>query len=105
MIAQRGQRDLDDVQPVVQILAEATGGDLVEQVAVRGGDDTDVDVPRRRCADALHFAVLHDTQQLRLHRQRHLADFVEKDRAAVRELEQARFGVGRAGESAAHVAE
>ncbi len=34
-------------------------------------------------ADGAHLAVLQDPQQLRLHLERHVADFVEEDRPAV----------------------
>ena len=38
---------MDDVEPVVEILAEAPGGDLGPQVLVGGGDDPHVDVRQR----------------------------------------------------------
>ena len=38
-------------------------------------------------ADALHFALLQDAQQLDLQLRRQLGDFVEEDRAPVRHLE------------------
>ena len=67
--------------------------------------DVDVDPPRLERTDAVDFAELQHAQQLRLHRQRQLADLVEEQRAAVGQLEQARLVVGGAGERAAHVAE
>ena len=39
-------------------------------------------------ADAAHDAVLHDAQELRLERQRHLGELVEEERAVVRDLEE-----------------
>ena len=48
-----GAMDRDHVQPVVEVLAEAPGGDLVAEVAVGGGDHAHVDVPRLRRADPL----------------------------------------------------
>src|SRR5208283_3309123 len=56
-------------------------------------------------ADALDFALLQHPQNLGLHGQRHVADFVEKDRAAVAELELADALGRRAGEGAFLVSE
>ena len=51
-LAQRRQLDRDDVQPEEEVLAEAAGGHLVAQHAVRRGDDPHVDRPRLGAADA-----------------------------------------------------
>jgi hypothetical protein len=58
-----------------------------------------------RAAQPLDGAVLQHPQQLHLHRQRHVVDVVEKDRAAVRELEATRAILDRARERPAFVAE
>ena len=60
------------------------------QVAVGRGDHAHVDVQRRRAADALEGLLLERAQDLRLQRQRQIADFVEEQRAAMRQLELAR---------------
>ena len=59
----------------------------------------------RRAAEALELALLEHAQQLGLDGRRHLADFVEKQHAAVGLLDAARLGADRAGEGAALVAE
>ena len=56
--------------------------------------------PRRR-----NRLLLEHLQQLRLHLQIHVADLVEKQRASVRDLEEALLRRDRAGERAALVAE
>ena len=56
-------------------------------------------------ANALQLAFLQHAQQLRLHRQRHVADLVEEQRPAVRLLELAEMTRGRAGERALLVPE
>ncbi len=56
-------------------------------------------------ADALDLAVLQRPQQLGLHRQRQLADLVEKQRAFVRQFELADAVVGGARKGAALMAE
>ncbi len=56
-------------------------------------------------AEALDFAFLQHAQQLGLQAERHLGDFVEQQRAALRLLELAGVRGVRAGEGAALVAE
>ena len=60
---------------------------------------------RFRAADALDLALLQNAQQLGLQRQRHLADFVQKNRAAVRLFEQSDARVDGSGEGSLGVAE
>src|SRR5581483_10436836 len=88
-LAERRDPDLDDAEPVVQIRAEPCGDHLRAEVAVRGGDDPDVDLAPLVAAHALHHAVLDDAEDLRLQRGRRVADLVEEERAAVREFELA----------------
>ncbi len=62
-------------------------------------------MPRARRPDALEVAGLEHAQQLGLQVQRHVGDFVEEQRAAVRELEPPdAVGLG-VGEGPFHVAE
>src|SRR5579862_1430637 len=81
-LAQRWQVNLEHVQPVVQILAKSSGFDGGEQVAVGGGNHAHVGAARGRVADALVFAFLNKAQQLWLHGERQVGDFVEKKRPA-----------------------
>ena len=64
----------------------------------------DIDADIRRAADALEV-LPQESQQLRLQRGRHLADFVEKDRAAVSDLQQPFLLHGALGKGAALVPE
>ena len=89
-IAQRRQVDREDVEPVVEVLAELALRDQRLEVAVGGRDDADVDLDRLGAADALELALLQHAQQLDLHLQRQVADLVEEQGAAVGELEAAR---------------
>ena len=69
-------------------------------------DDADVDAGALAVgADRLDLAGLEEAEQQRLHPQRHLADFVEEDRAAVGDLQQARPVAVGVGEAALDVAE
>ena len=60
------------------------------QIAVRRHHNAHIHRDRLAAADALHLALLQHAQQLGLHRQRHIADLIEKQRAAMRLLELAR---------------
>ncbi len=104
-LAQRRQRDREDVEAVVEVLAERLLADGLEQVAIGGGDDPDVDLDRRPAADALELALLEDAEQLGLGLQGQLADLVEEERAAVGQLEAADAPGDGAGEGALLVAE
>ena len=79
-----------DVEPIVQILAEPRRRDLLLDVLVRRGEHAHVHLHRLRAADARHDAVLQHAQHLRLRGETHVADLVEKQRAAIRLLELAR---------------
>ena len=72
---------------------------------MRRGDDPHVDVLRLRRADPLERAFLQHAQQLGLQVERQIADLVEEQRAAVRELEASLPRGDRAGERAAGMAE
>ena len=104
-VAQRRDRDVDDVEPVIEVLAEAAGGDLLAEAPVGRGDDAHVDGERAGAADALDFAGLDRAQQLGLGLEREVADLVEEQRAAVGQLEPALLALHRAGERPALVAE
>ena len=95
-IAKRRQRQLDDVEAVEQVVAEASGRDLGAQIAVGRGDDA----RRRRLRGSSEptrctSPYSSDAQQLGLHRERQLADLVEEQRAAVGGFEQPRLRVRR----------
>ena len=94
-LAQRRDADADHVDAVVEVMAEGAARDLVFERSMGRRDAA----ARRPCRVAVspsapHFAALQEAQQPHLHRRRHLADFVEEQRAAVRLFEQA-FAIGR----------
>ena len=91
-IAQRRQVDRHDVEPVVQVLAEAAGGGFGQEVAVAGGDDAGVDADGLRVADALELALLQDAEQLDLQVGRGGVDFVEEDACRCGPLRSGRCG-------------
>ena len=85
--AKRRNRDRKHRQPEVQVFAELTRRDGGLQMPIGRRDDADVHLQRDRAADALEPLFLQGPQDLRLQRQRQIADFVEKQRAAVGHLE------------------
>ena len=103
-LAQRRNADGNDVEPIEQVFAESTGLGLGGEIAVRRDDEADVDV-LGAAADGLHLAGLDDAQDLRLHRQRQLADLVDEERALVGLLEVTEPRRMRARERALHVTE
>ena len=105
VLAQRRNIDGDHVEAVVEILAERAFFERGAQVAVGGGDQADIHFERFRAAEPLEFALLQDAQQLHLDGGRHVADFVEEQRAFVGQLEFSGLARSGAGEGALLVAE
>src|SRR5436190_5436587 len=104
-LAQRRDVDREDVQAVVEVVAEALLLDQPGQVAVRRGDQADVDLDRPGAADTLELLLLEDPEELRLELEGDLADLVEEERAAMGHLEASDLLRDGPGEGAALVAE
>src|SRR6185436_11049433 len=104
-LPQRREVDADDVQAIVEVLAEAAVLHLLLQIDVGGGNDADVDLDRLHAAEAHELTLLHDAQQLGLRLDRHVADLVEEDAALVGQIEHALLRIHRAGERALDVTE
>ncbi len=80
--------------------------DHLFEIAIRGGDDSDIEGVPFVSADTLQGVALQDPEQLRLQRQRHIADLVQKEGAAVCQFKFSRFTVfSRSGKGAFLVAE
>src|SRR5205814_4876192 len=82
-LAQRGHPHGDLIQTVIEVLAKAALGHHAIEVLVCCANDPHVDLHRLSTANALNDLVLQEPQQLYLHRQWDIADFVEKQSAAV----------------------
>ena len=104
-LAERGNLDLDDADPVVEVLPERALGDARLEVLVRRADDADVGVQGLPPTDALEGAILEKPQELSLNLRWEVADLVEKERAALGELDAPWHALVGAGERAALVAE
>ena len=103
--AQRRQRQVDHVDPVIQILAKPLVLDHVLELAVGGREQANIDGDLGLGADRADLALLQRAQELGLELDRHLADLVEEQRAAVGLLEQALPALLGVGERALGVAE
>ena len=104
-LPERRDGDGEYRQTEVQVLAVLSGRNGGFQIAIGGCDNAHVHLQRRGAAHALEALLLERAQNLRLQRQRQIADFIEKQRAAVGELELPRLAVGGAGERPLLVAE
>jgi len=69
------------------------------------GNDAHVHLHGLVVAHTLQLAALHKAQQLRLKRERHLANFVKKERPAVCRLDAPNPALHRAGKCAPRMAE
>src|SRR5215813_8046028 len=80
--AQRGHAQANHVQAVVKVFAETSLRDHLFEIGVCRRDDSYFDLCRPLFAEWLYLALLQESQELWLHVQREIADFVEKERAA-----------------------
>src|SRR5262249_30305852 len=104
-IRERRKRDRKNIQPVEEVFAKLPGRQSIGWRVVRGGDDADLDLNLLAAADPPERVLLEDPQELRLHRDVHLGDLVEEERAVVGELEASEPPFERSREGAALVAE
>ena len=105
-LAQRRHRDAHDVEPKVQIVAEFSFLHQLFEILVRRRDQAHIRAQSLIAADALEGALFADhAQQFHLRAAVDLADFIEKNSAAVRLLEAADPAFMRAGERAFFVPE
>ncbi len=104
-LAQRRQGDAHDIQAMQQVGAEFAALHLGVEILVRGGDDAHVGPDQFASADAVELALGQHAQQPRLQQQRHVADLVQEERAAIGLFEASCVTTRRAGEGAGFVAE
>ena len=104
-LPQRRELHGKNAEPVIEVLTKATIGDLLTEVTIGGGHDTDVNLTRGILANPFELSFLEYSKQLRLMYQRDLADFVEKKGPAVGMLKSSDTVTQRAGEGALGMAE
>lgn len=86
--AQGRQRDPDFVQPLLEILAEVLFRHRCFQVDICAGDDSRLDLYFVFSSQPTKRLLLDGLEQLGLEGQTHVSDFVEEQRAPVRQFEQ-----------------
>src|SRR6185295_5578315 len=91
---------------IEEVFAELSLAHALSEVAVRRRDDPDIGVGAEVVgADGLNFAAFEKSQQEGLHPQAHVADFVQEERAPIRQLELARLVAVGARKAAANMPE
>ncbi len=88
-LRQRRHADRHHRQAMIEVLAETALGDLGFEVARGRRHDADVDADLGGAADALEGLVDQHAQDLALRLARHVGDFVDEQRAAMRLLQRA----------------
>ena len=88
-LPQRWKLDLNDREPVVQVLSEASGLHFFPKIPVGGPDHAHVHRPDAPRSDPADLTLLQHSKQLRLQIQWELSDLVEEDGAPVRLLKDA----------------
>ncbi len=84
--AQRGKLNRNNVDAVVEILAEAAGVNHLFQVFMGGADQPKVDLALGAAAQALHHMIFQHPQQLGLERKGEGRDLIQKECALIREF-------------------
>src|SRR5262245_8503182 len=81
------QRDSDHVEAMQQILPDLPCLDEFIDVPVRRHQNTDINLEAPHASHTAHLATVQHLQELALHLGRHVRELVEKERAAIGELE------------------
>src|SRR5215831_4814239 len=89
--AERGQAQVNDVQAVKEVLAEATFLNQGQEIDVRGGHNAYVHLNLLGAAKTHEFALLDDAKELCLRLRADCGDLVEEDGALIRDFEQSFF--------------
>ena len=85
--SQRGQRNGNDVEPIVEVLPESFLFNRGFKSSVGGGDNSDIHRVGLGPPHRFDLSFLEDPQQFHLNFNRQFADFIEEDRPAVCLLE------------------
>ena len=94
------QPQTDHVQPVKKVLAEGVVKDSLFQVFMGRGNNADIHRDRMRASHRPNLPVLKHPQQFDLDMERHISDFVEKERPIMRGLKKTGITLHCPGEGA-----
>src|SRR5260221_7826259 len=104
-LAQRRHFRGDNVEPEIEVFAEAALGDAFFKIMAGGGNDAHLGLAGDILANTLVFTLLKKPKQLGLDLFGQVADFVEKKRAACSDFDLSPMVPERAGEGAFDVPE
>src|SRR5947209_1103135 len=90
-LAQWGQVNLESIYAVKQVCAKLSSAHYFVKIAVRRGDNAYIDFDFAHAADAEKCSRLNRAQEFRLKLRGHLRYLVQKERAAIRQFNQAEF--------------
>ena len=86
-LTQRWHRNGNHVQSEVEILPKLFPGNALLEITVGGGDHANIHPDQSITTHALQLALLKHPEQFGLDVRGHLADFIQQNRATVRQLE------------------
>src|SRR5436309_562518 len=96
---------MDDIQAIIEILAEPTAGNILDQIVAGRSDDAHVRDLRDPAADPLEFSGVESMEQLDLHVERQRSHLLEEQRVALGLFELPGGAIEGAGERAFFMAE
>jgi hypothetical protein len=86
---ERRHIDWENIQPVEEVGAKGSGSNRSRQIAVGSGDNSNISRNGAAASHSFKLAVLDDAKQRNLRFRRKFADFIEKNRAGVRQFKPA----------------
>ena len=104
-LAQRCGDHLQDIEPVIQVFAKTAVANCRLQVDVGCGQDPNIHRDRLAATDPFDVFFLEKAQQVGLQLQRQVANFIQKQRAAMSRLDAPDLALVRPGERALFMAE
>ena len=96
---------MKNVEAIKKIRAKLAFFNQLLKILIGGCDTPEIDLDRLRAAHANDFVLLQNAQKIGLCLKADIADFIEKNSAAFRDLELALLAILRAGKCALLVAE
>ncbi len=98
MLPERRHGDGEDAQPVEQIFPKHPFPHRLGRIPVGGGEDANVKMVLLGATKPPHLSVLQNAEQLRLQRNGHFRNLIQKERAVMGEFEAPRPRAGGPGE-------
>ncbi len=80
------ENERNDVDAIVEVFSELRFSNKVIKILVRRCHDADIDLDWLNPPDSCKFALLDDTQELRLRDRTQVTDFVQEQRSGVRQF-------------------